>query len=290
MRWNFRKRKGSDSVGVRRQREPLATGDGAFGVEHLSPKRRRANACRRTPHLGGFVVCPKISATHGWMPWPLLSDFPNDSILRDSCPRRHWPRDRFRASARSVSPVPPRGWNQPAPVPRRLQRQGLSSRAWQPAIVPLAEIGACPAGATTLRSAQKMKITYTPIWKRTTRGSVLCGGLGFLAGSACGLWMPHALIAAGVLAIIAGMIFDEGTVIENSFLFVMAGAMGMITTMDIGDPYSPSSIQARHFASATPWQIVWVIPLQIIGYGLRFLVRRMLRQPHAEQAVSGNRR
>jgi hypothetical protein len=94
--------------------------------------------------------------------------------------------------------------------------------------------------------------------------------------------MPHALIAAGVLAVIAGMIFDEGTVIESSFLFVIAGAMGMTATMSIGDPDSPSSVQARHFASATPWQIVWVIPLQIVGYGLRILVRRMLRQPHAQ--------
>ena len=128
-----------------------------------------------------------------------------------------------------------------------------------------------------------MKITYTPIWKRTARGSVICGGLGLLAGSACGLWMPHALIAAGVLAVFAGMFFDEGTVIESSFLFVITGAMGMISTMFIGDPASTSSVLAKNFASATPWQIVWVIPLQLIGFGIRFLVRRTPKPQLAEQ-------
>jgi hypothetical protein len=38
------------SVGLRRQREPLATDDGAFGVEHISPKRRPPTRSGLPPH------------------------------------------------------------------------------------------------------------------------------------------------------------------------------------------------------------------------------------------------
>ncbi len=100
--------------------------------------------------------------------------------------------------------------------------------------------------------------------------------------------MPHALVAAGVLAVVAGMLFDEGTVIESSLLFVCAGAIGIIATQFVGDPDSLSSLQAKNLASATPWQIVWVIPLQIVGYGLRFLVKRTPKQQQAEQDVDLN--
>ena len=89
-------------------------------------------------------------------------------------------------------------------------------------------------------------------------------------------------MAAGVMAVVAGMFLDEGTVIESSFLFVIAGAIGMISTMFIGDPDLSSSQMAKSVASATPWQIVWVVPLQIVGYGLGLLVRRPSRPRHAE--------
>lgn len=123
-----------------------------------------------------------------------------------------------------------------------------------------------------------MRFTYTPVWKGATRGFVICGALGFLAGFVCGLWMPHALVVAAGLVVLAGIWSDDGTVIESSLLFMFTGFLGMITTVSIGDRDAPSAVLAEGFLSATPWQIVWIIPLLVVGRGLRFFARRISRR------------
>ncbi len=62
---------GDSCVGVRRQRELSATGDGALGVEHRGPTRCRALACHRTPThsllllLFLLLSCSATTLQHG---------------------------------------------------------------------------------------------------------------------------------------------------------------------------------------------------------------------------------
>ena len=128
----LQKREGGDCVGVRWQREPLATGDSAFGVGHPTPKRRRAMACRRTPHIRVFVGCPRNSTGYGWMSWPIAFVFPSVGIKRDSGRREQVVQDFERVDFRCISLRMESGRTCPtAALP-----------PWQPAMAPVVKFGA----------------------------------------------------------------------------------------------------------------------------------------------------
>lgn len=135
-----------------------------------------------------------------------------------------------------------------------------------------------------------MNFTYTPFWKRRLpHGAMSCGTLGFLAGLVCSLWSPQGLIVVVALAIISGILITKCSVIERSFIFVFAFWQAPILLLSLGDTEPSTTQRISNLAVGALDLIVWVIPLQLVGLGIRLLVDRSPKINHkSEQDVPPN--
>ncbi len=126
-----------------------------------------------------------------------------------------------------------------------------------------------------------MKVCYTPIWRRGTRSTLVCVVLGFVAGTVCGLWMPQGLIIGAFLAFATGAALEDGVLIESSIVFIIIAAFGLTVTVVITEPDTLPSHPAMRLVSGFPWQLVWVIPLQLAGFAARGFIATRSGPPNA---------